>query len=281
MNKQEKVKNGVVVGRGIQWTDYTINPIAGCQHRCRWTMPDGGTAICYAELVANKFKGHYPQGFEAHYWYPERLSEPTKVKTPSKIFIDSMSDLFGNWVNDDQIDQVFKMCRQASWHEFQALTKNAPRLVNFEFPKNLWIGVSSPPDEMRGKRLSPNAQWRMLDKSLKTLGKIHASVKWMSFEPLSWDVSEIVADNKPLDWAVIGAATKGAKVYQPDHDHVNALLEVLDRQKVPVFFKGNLWSNGATSQWREYFPGFVKSKFLVMSLGKHALPLPEQIPRLF
>lgn len=26
--------------RGIEWTDYTWNPVGGCQHKCRWQMPD-------------------------------------------------------------------------------------------------------------------------------------------------------------------------------------------------------------------------------------------------
>ena len=56
MNKQEKIKNGKLIGRGIQWTDFTWNVNAGCFHRCRWAMPDGSVAICYAEEIANKFE---------------------------------------------------------------------------------------------------------------------------------------------------------------------------------------------------------------------------------
>lgn len=43
MNKQKTAK-----GRGIEWTDYTWNPVRGCQHGCRWTMPDGTIAKCYS-----------------------------------------------------------------------------------------------------------------------------------------------------------------------------------------------------------------------------------------
>lgn len=32
MNKQDK-GNG---RRGIEWTEYTWNPVGGCQHGCRW-----------------------------------------------------------------------------------------------------------------------------------------------------------------------------------------------------------------------------------------------------
>jgi protein gp37 len=272
MNKQEKAKNGQVTGRGIQWTDYTHNPVGGCKHGCRWEMPDGSIATCYAEDVANKFRRAYPQGFEHHYFRPQNLNDPLKIKQPAKIFMDSMSDLMGHWVPEDQINQVLSVCRQAHWHTFQLLTKNAPRLLNFDYPDNVWVGASSPPDQMWGKEMDSNQQVRMLDKILKTLGQVKAPVRWMSIEPLSWDISQIVADNEPLQWAVIGAATNGPKVYQPEPAHVTRLLEVFDRQKVPVFFKGNIWGNPAIKEWREYFPGFVPSRFMGMDLGKHALP---------
>src|SRR5687768_11051635 len=102
MNKQGQIVNGKVVG-GIEWTKtilpdgterqgYTWNPVAGCKHACRWTMPDGSVAVCYAETVAEKVAGSaYPHGFSHHYWHPKRLNEPLGLKEPAKIFMDSMS----------------------------------------------------------------------------------------------------------------------------------------------------------------------------------------------
>jgi hypothetical protein len=75
----------------------------------------------------------------------------------------------------------------------------------------------------------------------------------MSFEPLSRDVSQIVAEYPgALKWAIIGAASNGAKKIQPNPDHVQRLLDVLDAQGVKIFFKGNLeWL-----VWRENFPAY-------------------------
>jgi protein gp37 len=86
---------------------------------------------------------------------------------------------------------------------------------------------------------------------LKVLKQIDVAVKWMSFEPLSWDVADILHWYSPvLDWAVIGAATSGAKAYQPEPEHVEWLLMELDKWRVPIFMKGNLeWE-----PWREEFP---------------------------
>lgn len=246
MNKQAKSNTS----RGIEWTDYTWNPVRGCQHGCRWHMPDGTTAVCYAETIAERIaQKAYPHGFEHHYWNPQVLEEPLKLKQPAKIFLDSMSDLMGHWVPREQVEAVLDICRQAHWHDFQLLTKNAPRLSEFEFPPNVWVGVSAPPSEMFGKPLSFHQQTRMVVRQLDILANVSAKIRWMSIEPLSFDIAPLLIDS-PLEWVVIGAATNGHKTYQPQPDWIIHLLDVMDAQQTPVFFKGNLkWE-----PWREEFP---------------------------
>jgi protein gp37 len=210
MNKQQNGRGG----RGIEWCDYTWNPVRGCQHGCRWTMPDGTVAECYAETIAERVAQRaYAQGFEHHYWNPNVLDEPLKQKVPSRIFLDSMSDLMGHWVPKEQVEQVLDICRQAHWHTFQLLTKNAPRLKEFDFPPNVWVGVSAPPSIMFGRPLSLDQQTRMLETMLKVLRDIRVPIRWMSIEPLSFDIAPLLVDSN-LQWAVIGAATNGAKAYR-------------------------------------------------------------------
>lgn len=240
---------------GIEWTDYTWNVIGGCKHACRWVMPDGTTAVCYAESVAQGVaSAAYPQGFAHHYWHPARLEEPLRLKEPAKIFLDSMSDIMGAWVPDEQIRAVLDVVRRADWHTFQLLTKNAPRLLKFkgEFPPNLWVGVSMPPTQMFGRTLTQEQQSAMLRKSLGVLAELEfwCRTRWMSFEPLSWDVTLDVCANWPIEWAVIGAASRGNQYYQPDAGWTGRLLISLSDEDIPVFFKGNLkWS-----PWRQEFP---------------------------
>lgn len=125
MSKQKR--NG---GRGIEWTDYTWNPVAGCKFGCAWEMPDGQRAQCYAKSVAEGLaRAAYPGGFEKVYWRPNILDQPLRLNEPSKIFLDSMSDLMGAWVSDERIRAVFDVCRRAYWHDFQLLTKNPARLL--------------------------------------------------------------------------------------------------------------------------------------------------------
>jgi len=246
MNKQRKPSGS----RGIEWTDYTWNPVQGCKHGCRWTMPDGSVAECYAETIANRVaQKAYQHGFEHHYWNPHKLREPLKVKESARIFLDSMSDLMGHWVPADEIEQVLDICRQASWHHFQLLTKNAPRLLEFDFPPNVWIGVSAPPSQMFGKPLSFKQQQRMVIRQLEILAQLNVPVRWMSIEPLSFNIAPLLKES-PLEWAVIGAATNGNRTYQPEPEWVQNVLNVLDEQNTAVFFKGNLdWPD-----WREHFP---------------------------
>ncbi|MBW4439169.1 MAG: phage Gp37/Gp68 family protein [Pleurocapsa minor GSE-CHR-MK-17-07R] len=248
MNKQFKT----VRKRGIEWTDFTWNPVAGCKHSCRWTMPDGSIAECYAETVAERVaQAAYPHGFEHHYWRPEILDEPLKIKAQSKIFLDSMSDLMGHWVPAEEIERVFDICRQAHWHSFQLLTKNAPRLLEFDIPENVWVGVSAPPSFMFGKPLSADQQKRMVKRQLEVLRNIRVPIRWMSIEPLSFNIAPLLVDS-PLEWAVIGAATNGPKTYQPERDWVLNALKVLKAQGTKIFFKGNL--DWPLDKWLEDFP---------------------------
>ena len=259
MNKQFKTNNGKRIKKGIEWTDYTWNPIAGCKHGCQWTMPDGKVAICYADTVASGVaQKAYPEGFDHHYWKPDLLGKPLNVKTPSKIFVGSMADVFGHWVPDEQIEAVLDVCRQAHWHTFQFLTKNAKRLTNFSYPPNVWLGVSVPPSEMFGKPLTLDQQKRWYTVALNCLCKTDARIKWTSIEPLSWDCSGVLEKfRREIHWAVIGAATRRRKAYQPDSGVFSAVLDTLHLNGVPIFYKGNIsqeLAHNLSGQWLEQFP---------------------------
>lgn len=254
---------------GIEWTrirnsdgtfrkGFTWNPIAGCLHDCEWNIA-GQRAECYAKTVAEKFTAAYPDGFAAYYWHPKRLREPKAMTEPSGIFPDSMSDLFGNWVQRDHLTQVLNVMREAHWHVFQTLTKNTVGYTMFDdLPLNMWAGISSPPDHMFGKELNDQQKRAYLHRALKTLMSLASRgyTTWMSFEPLSQDWADIVAQYPgALRWAVIGAASNGRTYYPPEQLHVHNLLSVLDFDQVPVFYKGNMKSlSFARNNWRVEFP---------------------------
>jgi protein gp37 len=255
-------------GRGIEWCDETRNATGGCLHDCKWEMPDGSVAVCYAKELAESgvAKAAYPQGFEHHYWREHALKDLKKGKEPLLIFPDSMSDMFAHYVPTEQVDLILDAMRAAPHHTYQSLTKAPPQLLKYadRLPSNLWVGVSSPPDWFLGKRLTQKQQEAMLARSLDVLHEVKrltGCIVWMSAEPVSWDLTRVI-QRHPLDWIVIGAASSGPKYFQPDHVHIRNLLEVMDATNTPVFYKGNIrklftgrdLGTADLNRWREDFP---------------------------
>jgi protein gp37 len=220
-------------------------------------MPDGSMTECYAKTVAEGIAATvYKQGFEHHYWREQALGEPLRLKEPAGIFVGSMADLFGHWVPEDQLQQVLAVMCQAEWHIFQTLSKYPIRQKTYSFPANVWVGVSLP----AGHRMSATGASRALDVYLHHMTEIQARTRFMSIEPLWFDVTPIYErwlnqhGRLPFEWVIIGAASKGKIIYQPEPEWVKRLLDLFDDQQIPVFFKGNLRGNEAAIPWREMFP---------------------------
>lgn len=70
----------------------------------------------------------YPWGFQPTL-RRDKLSEPSNWKKPRTIFVCSMADMFGEWVPDDWIKQVFEACEAAPQHRYLFLTKNPARYI--------------------------------------------------------------------------------------------------------------------------------------------------------
>jgi len=260
MNKQKPPKGiewtrirQVIDGQEITRIGYTWNPTGGCKHGCTWQMPDGSITECYAKTIAERFNTAYNKGFDEHYWRPHQLKNPLKVKDPAGIFVGSMADLFGHWVPREQICQVMDVMREADWHIFQTLSKFPIRLSEFNpFPDNVWVGVSLP----AGHLMSETGGARALSAYLRHMTTIEAKTRFMSIEPLWFDVAPIFEawleenESLPFEWVIIGAASNGRKIFQPKEEWTASLIELLDNQNIPIFFKGNLeWND-----WREEFP---------------------------
>lgn len=109
----------------IEWTGETWNPVRGC------VKVSPGCKHCYAETFAERWRGveghPYEQGFDPML-VPHKLGEPLTWKKPANVFVNSMSDLFGEFVPYRYIAAVFGVMAAAHWHTFQVLTKRAERL---------------------------------------------------------------------------------------------------------------------------------------------------------
>lgn len=244
--KPDKIGNAT----GIQYTKApgtvagaTWNPTGGCFHNCSWVM-DGAVIGCYAKAIADRFRSDkvYQHGFQHAYWHPGRLDEPKRKKQPHGIFIGSMADLYGQWVKEDRIHEVLNVCNETPQHTYFSLTKNPRRLLDFNHPENEWVGCSLPGGPRRRKR---DPEMVMMN-TLRYLYDVRAVVRWVSLEPLWFDVAGVLrrwieeGSSLPFDWMVIGAGSNGNRVYQPKPEWVDGLLDVAGRCDIPIFMKKNL-----------------------------------------
>lgn len=87
----------------------------------------------------------YPYYF-APTFHRYKLDEPQCWKKPRTIFVCSMADLFGDWVPDAWIQEVFQACDAAPQHRYLFLTKNPKRYRELQLkgtlPKQHWYGTS-------------------------------------------------------------------------------------------------------------------------------------------
>ena len=156
----------------IDWCDATWNPVTGCLHGCEY---------CYARRIAERFGSKqkpesiersvlnvpmrctdlysymrmagisrgktqpYPFDFSPTF-HRYKLDEPQRWKKPLNIFVCSMADLFGDWVPDEWIAEVFRACEAAPQHRYLFLTKNPKRYRELQLkgklPKQHWYGTS-------------------------------------------------------------------------------------------------------------------------------------------
>ena len=204
----------------IEWTEATWNPVRGC------TKISAGCQNCYAEAFAERFRGvpghPYEQGFDLRL-VPESLDLPLRWKTPRKIFVNSMSDMFHEDVPEKFIAEVFDVMRRAPQHQFQLLTKRAERLAELSphlpWPQNVWVGVT--------------IENQATAHRLQHLLTVPAHIKFISFEPL---LGPIDIDLNGVDWVIVGGES-GPHARPMLHEWVHALKEQCISESIPFFFK--------------------------------------------
>lgn len=121
----------------IEWTDKTWNPTRGC------SRVSPGCANCYAERQALRQKntgykglvtitnGHPAWTGVVREVQGDTLEAPLHWRNPSRVFVNSMSDLFHESLPDEAIDRVFAVIARCPQHTFQILTKRPDRMREY------------------------------------------------------------------------------------------------------------------------------------------------------
>lgn len=205
----------------IEWTEFTWNPVTGC------TKISPGCDFCYAERMAKRLQAmgqpRYTNGFELTL-HEDMLERPLSWKTPRRIFVNSMSDMFHKDVPTWFIQKMFEVMRRASWHQFQVLTKRSRRLRELspaiDWPDNLWMGVSVEHQEFVVR--------------LDHLRETGAAVKFVSCEPLLGPLPAF--DLCGIDWVIVGGES-GPGARAMEEGWVLDIKAQCQQARVPFFFK--------------------------------------------
>ncbi len=252
----------------IEWCDSTWNPVTGCEHGCEY---------CYARQMANRFKGYdkitlpdisiskglnvleapaekngkvapYPFDFKPTF-HKFLLSKPQQWKKPHTIFVCSMADLFGEWVPDSWIEEVFAACEKAPQHRYLFLTKNPQR----------YYDLVEQGDTPNGKLPDAPNMWFGT-----TITSVREPIFWgdgwntfLSIEPLLTDFKELKTafSDMSIKWVIIGAETGNRKnKVIPKKEWIDNICRVAANAGLPVFMKDSLIPIVGEKNMRREFP---------------------------
>jgi protein gp37 len=217
-------------GSGIEWTDVTWNPTAGCDRIST------GCDNCYALALAKRLKAmgqaKYQNDGDSRTSGPgfgltvhtSALGLPYTWTGQRVVFVNSMSDLFHARVSLDFVRQVFGVIADTPQHTYQVLTKRSSRLPKvagkLEWPPNLWMGVSVE---------DAGALFR-----IDHLRAVPAAVRFLSCEPLLGPIDEL--DLAGISWVIAGG--ESGPGYRPvDPSWVATIRDRCAAAEVPFFFK--------------------------------------------
>ena len=123
----------------------------------------------------------------------------------------------------DFIKKVFKVMDEASWHQYQVLTKRADRMAELSpqlsWPENVWMGVTVEDARYTGR--------------IDALRSTGAAVKFLSLEPLLSPIEDL--DLQGIDWVIVGGES-GPKARPMEADWARSIQDQCVRVGVPFFF---------------------------------------------
>lgn len=214
----------------IEWTETTWNPVTGCDRI------SAGCDNCYALTLAKRLKAMGAEKYQADgnpitsgpgfavTTHSRALEQPYRWRSPTLVFVNSMSDLFHAKVPKTFVREVFDVIADTPQHTYQLLTKRSTRALrmadDLDWPSNLWLGVSVE-DERALRRVDD-------------LRATPAAVKFLSCEPLIGPLSGLKLT--AIDWVIVGGES-GKKHRPMMSEWVTDIRDACTAVGVPFFFK--------------------------------------------
>lgn len=253
----------------IEWTDTTWNPVTGCD------KVSPGCDHCYAMSLAPRLKAMGSRKYQRDgdprtsgpgfgvTTHPELLAQPLAWRTPRRVFVNSMSDLFHSEIPDEFIAAVFATMALTPQHTYQVLTKRHGRMRSLLSSTDFWRIVGYRCDDAGHPDLAPDSlnpspnvwlgvsvedQKRAMLR-VPALLDTPAAVRFLSMEPLLGPVTLRNLDQRGpgelrydalvapgIDWVIVGGES-GPEHRPMDPMWPRALRDQCTAAGVPFFFK--------------------------------------------
>ena len=209
---------------GIEWTDTTWNPSTGC------SVVSSGCKYCYAETLANRLRlmgnARYENGFDFTI-HEDKIEDPLAWRSPRKVFVNSMSDLFHENSTLDFVRDVFAVMQRTPQHQYQVLTKRPERMStwltvlqeegSYTPSTHIWLGTSVENDVVRER-----IDW---------LRETPAGVRFLSCEPLIGPLANLNLSD--IHWLIAGGES-GMHLWKERARSRRGLVDRIDGAWQPV-----------------------------------------------
>jgi protein gp37 len=199
----------------------------------------------------------------------DMLASWARMRKSKKIFVGSMTDLFGEWVPDTYIFDILSAMAKAPNQTFQILTKRpmiahdaiaewCAIMAREKLPDNIWLGISTEDQ----KRYDERWTW---------LIRIPAQIRFLSIEPILGPIQLENLQLYPINWVIIGGES-GPNARALDLAWIEDIIGQCRAANIPAFVKqlGSAWAKapgnhskgGVPDEWPEHlrvrmFPGEV------------------------
>jgi protein gp37 len=239
----------------IEWTDASWTPIRARGELGKWFCQriSPGCDHCYAATFNRRQQGQFYGPVNpalAHqlvrsgqiYLDQDALLKPLGWRKPKMVFLSSMTDIFGEWVPTEWLDQIWSVLALTPQHIYQVLTKRPTRMgeyLGLATPDDALCRVLAPlelehpfwqayealrrrpdwlttlqgplPNVWLGASIEDDRYtWRA-----RELANIPAAVRFISAEPLLGPLPSLVLDD--LHWIITGGESgPGARPMHPD-----------------------------------------------------------------